>query len=114
MGQNPYIPNLAGVAHPLVERAIRNLYTQVNQLSSKHETLATTVAAPPVTSKAPPPITGPLGPTGNAPFPQTPQIPVLQDIPPNGSPYNSPGTFVLVNKVPYIYFENSWVTFPPP
>jgi len=113
MAQNPFVPNLAGKVDPVVERAIRELYTKVHQLSN-HPALSDK----PVPQTQPAPsksaaITGPLGPAGNSPFPQTPQIPVLNDIPPTGSPYNINGTFILVNKVPYIFYGNTWVTFPP-
>lgn len=109
---NPFIPNLSGKGlHPTVEQAIRNLYIQVGNMQTPTQSAGPRVSTP---SPAPAPaITGPLGPAGNAPFPQTPQIPILNDTPPTGSPYNIPGTLILINKVPYIFYNGAWVTYPP-
>lgn len=107
----PFIPNLSGRVDPIVEQAIRNLYTMVHGISSAPVPKVNTPV--PQNVQPAPAVTGPLGPAGNAPFPQTPQIPILNAVPPTGSPYNIPGTLVLVNKIPYIFYNGAWETYPP-
>ena len=116
---NPYVPNLVGRCDTLVERAIRELYTTVNKMAGTARTPGATNAVTKALalgaskggSSSGGGITGPLGPTGNSPFPQNPQFPVLSAIPPAGSPYNLAGTAVLVSGVPYVFYNNAWIPF---
>lgn len=113
---NPFVPNLSGRVHPVVEQAIRDLYIWKNNFQAGPPTPARPVVAGGTAIRGSGGgggggITGPLGPTGNSPFPQNPQFPVLSAIPPPGSPYNIAGTAVLVSGVPYVFYNSAWIPF---